>query len=42
MWLAVRLQLPFEKVTEEGEKEGADSQLCLETAKAQITAKTNC
>lgn len=42
MSLTVRLRLPFEKVTEEGEKEQADSQLHLETPKAQITTKTNC
>lgn len=38
-WLTVWLWLSFEKVTEEGEKEGADSQLHLETTKAQITTK---
>ena len=41
-WLAVWLRLPFEKVTEEDEKEGADAQLHLKTAKAQMTTKTNC
>lgn len=40
-WLTVRLRLPFEKVTEEGEKEGTDFQLHSETAEAQIASKTN-
>lgn len=39
-WLTLHLWLPSKKVTEEGRKEGADSQLPLETAAAQNTTET--
>lgn len=42
MLLSVWLQLPFEKVTGEGEKEGDSSQPHLKTAKAKAVTKTDC
>lgn len=39
-WLTLHLWLPSKKVTEEGRKEGADTQLPLETAAAQNTTET--